>query len=499
MGVFLGQLPPAEIARLKAELAETLIAHFCYPRFYDYRTNSLRTRPVDRTKRQEVWLYLSSVDFTSWNRVDLMSSDFQHQIERLFIHFVQRNRSFFGEQGRKRMSDIRMLIGSSALAVTQGLRGHLTGHHQNNPPFGSPRPVSSWSTSNVVGRTEPSWEQLAQQTMVLQQQLQEMRGEIKSTSVAPPTEGRPTQAAPQRVTRVPSTPITHIPPTPVPTQQSVTANRARNGESAPAAVGSMQAMKTSQPVEVHSNGATNVPSAPVTATKSVSSSNPELTRNAVSAMASALHAKIEPPVYSVAPVAPVAPVAQNTSATPMVSAELPTAPVAIVMAPVKQTIAPLPQVSIPESVQQVQHVSPPNPQVGSSPVPQQVHTSTATPSTQTTQPTQSLSTTPATTVPAQRENTALLASEEDVAIFEQMRYQLVVWLRVEAVHAGLDISNQGPMQLLDLLRQQEKRDESRLQVISTMLNLCNQVMRNGKANLYDYKQALMFHLMHTKR
>src|SRR6266852_6944052 len=124
MGVLLGQLPPAELARLKAELAETLIAHFCYPRFFDYRTESLRTRPVDRTKRQEVWLYLSSVDFTAWNRVDLMSPDFQHQVERLFIHFVLRNRSFFGQQGRKRMSDVRMLISSCALLVAEGMRGH---------------------------------------------------------------------------------------------------------------------------------------------------------------------------------------------------------------------------------------------------------------------------------------------------------------------------------------------------------------------------------------
>src|SRR5579863_3566776 len=172
MGVFLGQLPPAEIARLKAELAETLIAHFCYPRFYDYRTNSLRTRPIDRAKRQEVWLYLSAVDFTAWYRIDLMSTDFQHQIERLFIHFVQRNRSFFGEQGRKRMSDIRMLIGSSSSSVVLGLRAHLTGQ-QNNPPFGSPRPVSTWSSPNSLGRPEPGWEQLAQNTMLLQQQLQE--------------------------------------------------------------------------------------------------------------------------------------------------------------------------------------------------------------------------------------------------------------------------------------------------------------------------------------
>src|SRR5881394_3885977 len=162
MGVLIGQLPPAEIARLKAELAETLIAHFCYPRFFDYRTESLRMRPVDRAKRQEVWLYLSSVDFTVWSRVDLMSPDFQLYIGRLLIQFVQRNRSFFCQQRRKPMSDIRMLIGSSAAAIVQGLRAHLTGQRQERPfPFGSPRPVVSWSAPSVTGQPDPGWEQIA--------------------------------------------------------------------------------------------------------------------------------------------------------------------------------------------------------------------------------------------------------------------------------------------------------------------------------------------------
>ena len=199
MGIFLGQLPPAEVARLKAELAETLIANFCYPRFFDYRTESLRMRPVDRTKRQEVWLYLNSVDFSAWGRVDLMSPDFQYHIERLFIYFVQRNRSFFGEQGRKRMGDIRMLISSSASSLVEGLRGHLTGHHQSNPPFGSPRPVNSWSTTNASNRSEPGWDQIVASTMLLQQQLQEVRGKIKMSPAAP-VETRPA-AAGQRTTR----------------------------------------------------------------------------------------------------------------------------------------------------------------------------------------------------------------------------------------------------------------------------------------------------------
>src|SRR6266700_3641365 len=153
MGIYLGQLPPAEIARFKAELAETIIANFCYPRFFDPRTEALRMRPVDRAKRQEVWLYLSGVDFTQWSRVDLLSPDFQVQIERLFIQFVQRNRAFFGEQGRRRMSDIRMLIGTAEAGVVQGMRADLTGQKGRHPCVG-PRAVMEWGVAGPSVRME---------------------------------------------------------------------------------------------------------------------------------------------------------------------------------------------------------------------------------------------------------------------------------------------------------------------------------------------------------
>ena len=87
---------------------------------------------------------------------------------------------------------------------------------------------------------------------------------------------------------------------------------------------------------------------------------------------------------------------------------------------------------------------------------------------------------------------------EDVAIFEQLRHQMLVWLRVEAVHCGLDISGQSPTQLLDALRQQGSSDETRLQVVSSLLNFADQVIKNGQASLLEYKQAMMFHLMHTR-
>ena len=93
----------------------------------------------------------------------------------------------------------------------------------------------------------------------------------------------------------------------------------------------------------------------------------------------------------------------------------------------------------------------------------------------------------------------MAVGEDDMAIFEQMRHQLLVWLRVEAVSSGLEISGQGPAQLLEMLRQQARLDETRLQVVSTLLNLSNQVITTGLVSILDYKQALMFHLMHTRR
>jgi hypothetical protein len=102
-------------------------------------------------------------------------------------------------------------------------------------------------------------------------------------------------------------------------------------------------------------------------------------------------------------------------------------------------------------------------------------------------------------VTGQRDNPILRIGEDDIAIFEQMRHQLLIWLRVEAIHSGIEIAGQGAPQLLELLQQQAGLDETRLQVVSTLLNLASQVIRSGQVSVLDYKQALMFHLMHTRR
>lgn len=422
MGVFLGQLPPAELARLKAELAETLIANFCYPRFYDYRTQALRMRPVDRSKRQEVWLYLSSIDFIAWNRVELMSPDLQSQIERLFIHFVQRNRAFFGEQGRKRMADVRMLISTSASTVADGLRTHLAGQNTKKSLFGSPRPVPSWSTTNATRRAEPGWEQIAQMTMQLQQSLQEVRGE---TRPGPTSDGWST-AGPGERTAAPALPVPSRPVSkPVPVV---------DGRSAPGTPGTG-------------------PRVPVTASPPWAP--------AASATPGAYKAEPGIPVPADMPAPSVSPAAVNGKPASSRVAELPPS-LATRVAPPEQTRIAAP-VSMPSRVP-----------AAASPAISGI-------------------------APTQSENAGVTVSNEDVTIFEEMRHQLIVWLRIEAVRLGLDISGQSPSQLLELLRQQDGFDQTRLQVVSTLFNLVTQVMKNGKASLFDYKQGLMFHLMHTRR
>jgi hypothetical protein len=462
MGIYLGQLPPAEVARFKAELAETLVANFCYPRFFDYRTESLHMRPVGRAKRQEVWLYLSSVDFTAWSRVDLTTPEFQHQIENLFIQFMQRNRSFFGQQGRRRMADVRALITACAATVAQGLLNHITGQRQGKSPFGSPRPTVSWSATSISGQSALHWEQIAQSTMVLQQQLQELRGELKpasagqerssnlasSASPAVPTGSSLTAPSSGKIQRV-SHPQVAAPTSPT------------RGPEFDAAVARQL---TIMPVPPSTNSHMPVQ---VTSVKS--------TRSSASAPLAAVAPshKLEPPMVPVERLDPAR--SKSEPLSPLI--ERPTS--IRKTGQVTGSVAPLTSTKPPEGRGRSSSVlsdSVTSPVPAAQPKAPRVSTSDNT-----------------------SQRNAMSVGEDDLAIFEQMRLQLVLWLRIEAISAGLEIAGQGPTQLLEMLRKQSRIDETRLQVVSTLLNLTNQVIKTGTVTVLDYKQALMFHLMHTRR
>ncbi|GHO43004.1 hypothetical protein [Ktedonospora formicarum] len=520
MGVYIGQLPPAEIARLKAELAETLITNFCYPRFFDHRKQALCMRPVDRAKRQEVWLYLSSFDFTTWGRLDLMSVDLQHQVERLFIQFVQRNRSFFGEQGRRRMTDIRMLINSCASSVVQNLRGHVAGQKQQNPPFGSPRPVISWATPALTGKVDLEWEQVASATMTLQQQLQEVRGE----PVRPAAQNsRAASAMPSIPDTLPPTP--HVRPRP--------SSNVAGHQADPAAVVQSQERKLSQPLprpvqpepprpeitprrsgplvprpssrpEVPGPGerredvasphgrraSTNLPDPRL---RGDSTPLREEARRPESVVREETHFESSARVNSRAPEGYVAN-GHHGSRSQGVYGEAAApydAPIESMQTSAMSPVRPEDFNGFrnpPDTPAQEKH------EMKSQSSPMKVAPTRPEP-----QPTALASSLPVDAAASARESSAMTVGEDDIAIFEQMRHQLIVWLRVEVITSGMETDGQGPLQLIELLRQQGRIDETRLQVVSTLLNLANQVIKTGEVTLMDYKQALMFHLMHTRR
>ena len=440
MGIYLGQMPPAEMARLKAEMAETLIANFAYPRFYDYRANALRMRPVDRAKRQEVWTFLNSFDFNAFSRIDVASPDFQRQVERLLIQFVQRNRAFFGQQGRKRMADVRTLITNTSVSVTEGLRGHLGGRARTQPPFGSARPVISWSKPAVSGRLEPGWEQIVNSTILVQQQLQEVRGEIR-----PGVNGDARLAAPAATLNVPaSNGATAAPPRRSPRLRATTQTGAGN-EAAPPQMRSVDTASPARPVPQDQARASSAPSGP-------------------------LQRQASGPLSPQAPSVPAEPARPSAPST-MLDAKASSAR----------------QINTP--VQSPQQGGPPVP-----PMPLPPPASLAAPQRELTR-TGPLSP----NLTGKTDNATALVSDEDVVIFEEMRHQLMVWLRVEIVRAGVDLAGQSPAQLLDILGQQDGADETRLQIVSTLLGLANQVIANGYATLVEYKQSMMFYLIHTRR
>jgi hypothetical protein len=358
-----------------------------------------------------------------------MSPEFQRQVERLLIYFVQRNRTFFGEQGRKRMADIRMLISISSTSIVEGLRGHLTGRSNG---FGNPRAVNSWANSNVTKRVDSTWEQVVAPTMLLQHQIQEARGEFKATQ-------------------------NDLQPNGTSHKQSIRDRSSANGNSS------------------------SVFEHEITSNKNASTNNTSL-QIEQQTFPGIDHSKMNDPLTSSASfetefVFTDAIVDEQSSLSDKVL--------------ITEEVADIPQV-----VQDIPVVN-----------------STITPPKQTSEPVQGPISTPAIlqsqeltqTQPAQKvkvtikepESTTVLVSEEDVVIFEQMRHQLVVWTRVEAVRAGLDIAGHEPSELLEQLQHVDGFDETRLQVTSTLINLCDQIIAAGQASLLDYKEALMFYLMHT--
>ncbi len=172
MGGSLRQLTSRQFERLKSELAEVIIANFCYPAFLDYRLNVLRTRPVDRRKRQEVWAYVSSINFNPLANMDAASMDFRRFVERAFLRYIDTNRALTAAASARQVAALRARVPHLAAAVARGLADYLVLGEAST--FGQARLVESWGATRA-GATEPTWEQIEKSTQMLQTTLVYLR------------------------------------------------------------------------------------------------------------------------------------------------------------------------------------------------------------------------------------------------------------------------------------------------------------------------------------
>lgn len=172
MGSSLKDLNSRQLERLKSELAEVIIANFCYPSFLDYRLNSLRTRPVDRRKRQEVWAYVNSLNMNALSSMEAASMDFRRFIERVFLRYIEINRGLIGAISSRQVATVRARVPQLAVQVARGLADYLAVSEASS--FGRARPIESWSLL-AAKSSELTWEQIERSTQVLQTTLVYLR------------------------------------------------------------------------------------------------------------------------------------------------------------------------------------------------------------------------------------------------------------------------------------------------------------------------------------
>ncbi len=167
MGSSPKHLTSRQIERLKSELAEVIITHLCYPSFFDYRLDALRTRPVDRRKRQEVWNYINALPFGPLSPEDVGTIEFRRFVERVFLRYIEINRGLIGAISTRRVTVARSRVSELAATVIKDLSDFLT--VGDSSTFGLARPVEPWG--KVHGKPEPTWEQIERSTQLLQTTL----------------------------------------------------------------------------------------------------------------------------------------------------------------------------------------------------------------------------------------------------------------------------------------------------------------------------------------
>jgi hypothetical protein len=86
----------------------------------------------------------------------------------------------------------------------------------------------------------------------------------------------------------------------------------------------------------------------------------------------------------------------------------------------------------------------------------------------------------------------------DVMIFSQLQHQIATWVKMAAVSHQIDIDGRDAAELVAELRRAAALDEAELQVIESLVALCQRVATTKRATVEDYKEAMMLYLLHHR-
>ncbi len=178
MAAHKGALEPRLIERLRAELAELLAASVAYPAFFDFRANHLATRPIDRTRMDEIQQFVNSVNFGPIERTEVSATETRRFIERLIVRYIEVNDALHTPYAARALPRLRALAPRLAADIQRRALGYLSGAV---PDFGARRQALSWSVTSRRERPR-SAEERDRATRILEAALLQRSGALAQPS-----------------------------------------------------------------------------------------------------------------------------------------------------------------------------------------------------------------------------------------------------------------------------------------------------------------------------
>ncbi|HEX6779685.1 MAG TPA: hypothetical protein VF099_15875, partial [Ktedonobacterales bacterium] len=80
----------------------------------------------------------------------------------------------------------------------------------------------------------------------------------------------------------------------------------------------------------------------------------------------------------------------------------------------------------------------------------------------------------------------------------QLQHQVGTWVKMAAVSHQIDISGRDALELITDLRRMAALEEAELQVVESLVTLCQRIVTSKQATVDDYKQAMMLYLLHHR-